>query len=183
MIGTSCNDGDPCTTNDVYTNNCNCAGTQSPDSDNDGVCDVLDICSNLDDSLLGQPCDDGILCFIGSTYQVLNGTFCSCTGGFFSDLDNDNVCDPLDECPGFDDSIDTNNNGIPDGCEDCLDFLVENTQPLITNDQSRNIQITTNGTVQNGNDILYTAGNNIEMTARFEVKPGAVFHAKIEACN
>ncbi len=60
--GTSCNDNDPCTINDVYDNNCNCAGT-------------------------------------------------------FQDADNDTVCDANDQCPGFDDRIDLNNNGIPDGCE------------------------------------------------------------------
>ncbi|MEQ8706869.1 MAG: M12 family metallo-peptidase, partial [Phaeodactylibacter sp.] len=38
LIGTSCNDGDDCTINDVYTSDCDCAGTFQ-DSDNDGVCD------------------------------------------------------------------------------------------------------------------------------------------------
>jgi len=34
-----------------------------------------------------------------------------------TDSDNDGVCDSVDQCPGFDDRIDTNGNGIPDGCE------------------------------------------------------------------
>jgi len=33
------------------------------------------------------------------------------------DSDSDGVCDSVDQCPGFDDRIDTNGNGIPDGCE------------------------------------------------------------------
>jgi Metallo-peptidase family M12/Thrombospondin type 3 repeat len=37
----------------------------------------------------------------------------------FSDDDGDGVCNANDECPGGDDNIDTNNNGIPDFC-DCL---------------------------------------------------------------
>ena len=31
----------------------------SPDKDNDGVCDTYDLCANLDDSLIGTPCNDG----------------------------------------------------------------------------------------------------------------------------
>ena len=183
LIGQSCNDGDQCTTNDKYTSNCLCEGTLSPDSDGDGVCDVLDLCSNLDDSLLGQPCDDGILCFIGSTYQVISGTFCNCTGGFFSDLDGDNVCDPLDQCPGSNDHVDANNNGIPDGCENCEDYITENLQNLITVDRSANINITTNGYVTVPRDVTYQAGESIVLSPNFEVQLGAVFEAKIEACN
>gem|GEM_PF-5696467 len=33
------------------------------------------------------------------------------------DSDNDGVVDSLDECPGFDDTLDNNQNGIPDDCE------------------------------------------------------------------
>jgi len=182
LIGTNCNDGDPCTVNDVYTN-CACAGTPSVDSDGDGVCDPMDLCSNLDDSLIGQPCDDGIICFIGSTWTITANNICSCSGGFFSDLDNDNVCDPLDQCQGFDDNIDINNNGIPDGCETCQDFIVETSQMEIDEDRNANIKITTNGWMPTGSTITYTAGENIEMVENFEILQGAVFHAKIEACN
>lgn len=41
LIGTSCNDNDACTTNDVYSNNCMCEGTFQ-DSDQDGLCDAND---------------------------------------------------------------------------------------------------------------------------------------------
>ena len=33
------------------------------------------------------------------------------------DSDGDGICDPEDICMGFDDGVDTNGNGIPDGCE------------------------------------------------------------------
>ncbi|WP_296381774.1 PKD domain-containing protein [Winogradskyella sp.] len=33
------------------------------------------------------------------------------------DADGDGVCDALDVCPGFDDTIDANMNGTPDGCD------------------------------------------------------------------
>ncbi len=38
---------------------------------------------------------------------------CSASG----DSDNDGVCNDVDVCPGFDDNIDLDNNGIPDGCD------------------------------------------------------------------
>ncbi len=34
-------------------------GTPCPDADNDGVCDVNDVCPNFDDNLIGTACDDG----------------------------------------------------------------------------------------------------------------------------
>lgn len=63
--GAPCNDNDDCTNNDVLDSNCGCSGTQTGDSDGDGVCDALDV------------------------------------------------------CPGGDDNVDLNNNGIPDFC-DCF---------------------------------------------------------------
>lgn len=50
LIGTSCDDGDPCTINDVYGPDCGCAGTFA-DSDGDGVCDGDDICPGGDDTI------------------------------------------------------------------------------------------------------------------------------------
>ena len=42
LIGTSCDDGIACTTNDIYDADCNCKGTITMDSDLDGICDALD---------------------------------------------------------------------------------------------------------------------------------------------
>ncbi|MEL6275665.1 MAG: DUF5060 domain-containing protein, partial [Bacteroidota bacterium] len=39
--GAACNDGDDCTANDTFDDNCNCAGN-IVDSDNDGICDADD---------------------------------------------------------------------------------------------------------------------------------------------
>ena len=63
-VGTVCNDGNDCTTNDIIDSNCECTGT-------------------------------------------------------IEDSDNDGVCDAEDTCPGGDDNIDLNNNGIGDACEGC----------------------------------------------------------------
>ncbi|NQW62134.1 MAG: hypothetical protein HQ461_04825, partial [Deltaproteobacteria bacterium] len=60
----------------------------------------------------GEACDDG---------NRLAGDGCSfnCTleCGAGNDTDFDGVCNGSDVCPGFDDNLDTNANGIPDGCE------------------------------------------------------------------
>ena len=57
-IGQSCDDGDACTTGDVYDADCNCAGVFA-DTDSDGICDAEDACVNLADHLIGTTCDDG----------------------------------------------------------------------------------------------------------------------------
>ena len=51
LIGQACNDNDPCTSGETYDSNCNCSGgVLSPDSDNDGVCDLQDQCPGFDDA-------------------------------------------------------------------------------------------------------------------------------------
>ena len=94
LIGTSCDDGDPCTINDVYGPDCGCAGTLA-DSDGDGVCDADDICPGGDDTIdvdgNGVPdacdvgdCTNGIGNF---SPNVLNGS--SSTTFSFSNLSRD----------------------------------------------------------------------------------------------
>ncbi len=108
-IGTTCDDGDACTTGDVYDAACNCVGTFA-DADNDGVCDANDICEGSDDTadadgdgtpdgcddcdaaLEGTTCNDGDDCTTGDVYDAA----CNCAGTF-ADADNDGVCD-ADDC-------------------------------------------------------------------------------------
>jgi hypothetical protein len=97
--GTACDDGDPCTTGDIYQANCSCAGTFQ-DSDNDGVCDANDLCPNFDDNLIGTACNDGDDCTINDVI----GTNCSC-GGTFQDSDGDGICDANDVCVNLDNSL------------------------------------------------------------------------------
>ena len=93
-VGTSCNDGNPCTTNDVYTSNCQCAGTPSPDSDGDGICNAQDNCPNVAGQI-GSACNDGDPCTIN---DVLNAN-CQCAGTAGPDSDGDGICNAQDNCP------------------------------------------------------------------------------------
>ena len=73
--GSACDDGDSCTTGDVYDADCNCAGNIR-DADNDGICDDLDTCPNLNDALIGTPCDDGD----NQTIDDIYTSNCTCEG-------------------------------------------------------------------------------------------------------
>jgi predicted MPP superfamily phosphohydrolase len=106
LIGTSCDDGDDCTTNDVYDANCGCSGTPVADSDGDGVCDDNDICPGFDDNV--DTDSDG-------TPDGCDACPLSATG----DSDGDGVCDDADICPGSDDNLDADADGVPDGCDIC----------------------------------------------------------------
>ena len=68
----------------------------------------------------GLPCDDGDPCTIN---DVCDGTG-GCNGTFL-DTDSDGVCDALDICPGGDDGLDSDVDGVPDFCDcDPLDGTV-----------------------------------------------------------
>lgn len=106
LIGTSCNDDNDCTANDVYDSNCECIGTIQ-DADNDGICDAKDQCPGENDSVIGTSCNDGDDCTVNDVYD----SNCICEG-IFQDKDNDSICDALDNCPNFD------NNQIGNTCDD-----------------------------------------------------------------
>ena len=48
---TACDDADPCTYNDLYDEDCNCAGTLL-DSNHNGICDIIDFCVEDELSLI-----------------------------------------------------------------------------------------------------------------------------------
>lgn len=79
--------------------------TDNPnDSDRDGVCDSIDICTGGDDALdtdldgVPDGCD-------------------ACPLDNPDDTDTDGVCDSSDLCPGFDDLADADGDGVPDACD------------------------------------------------------------------
>ncbi|MCB0579476.1 MAG: hypothetical protein KDD10_09240, partial [Phaeodactylibacter sp.] len=81
--GSSCDDGNPLTINDVYDDNCNCAGEPGPcinigDNDGDGVCSDVD-CDDNNAGIsyqVGDACDDGDP---NTTGDVIQGD-CTCAG-------------------------------------------------------------------------------------------------------
>ncbi|MBS1568055.1 MAG: hypothetical protein JST45_01305, partial [Bacteroidetes bacterium] len=75
VVGSSCNDGNACTVNDVLDANCQCAGTPSPDTDGDGICNAQDNCPNVQGQI-GSSCNDGNASTIN---DVLNSN-CQCVG-------------------------------------------------------------------------------------------------------
>lgn len=105
VVGTSCDDGDPCTIGSVYDTDCNCVGGLLADSDNDGICDANDTCPNFNNNLIGQPCNDGNVCTVGETWNEN----CGCSGGVLADNDFDGVCASID--PNDNDPCIPNANG------------------------------------------------------------------------
>lgn len=110
------------------------------------------------DCLINTSCDDGNAC----TENDLWTAACECVGTIL-DSDNDGVCDIEDVCHGSDDSIDSNFNGIPDGCEitgDCLlvDQLNFETDLGSWTDGGVNAELT-NSTSFSGNQSMKLFGN------------------------
>lgn len=66
----------------------------------------------------GTACDDGDVCTENDVFD----TNCDCAGTY-QDSDNDGVCDAEDQCEGFDDMVDIDNDMIPDGCDPCDNTL------------------------------------------------------------
>lgn len=71
---------------------------------------------------------------------------------------------------------------VQDCPEECPDHFTETTNSIISENQSANISITTNGRVLVG-DIDYYAGQEVNLKEGFEVTNGAIFHAYIAQCN
>ncbi len=101
LIGSACDDGNPCTVGEYYSAGCGCTGGQFQDSDGDGVCNANDLCYGINDNIIGQSCDDGKDCTTNDVYT----TSCNCEGTPATDSDNDGVCDAQDACPGLDDAL------------------------------------------------------------------------------
>ncbi len=75
--------------------------------------------------IVGDPCDDGNVCTVNDV--IVGG--CNCAGTLLDDDDNDGICDLQDQCPGEDDNLDSNQNGVPDFCE-CLPAISSSAQEL-----------------------------------------------------
>ena len=124
----------------MVTDNLGAIGTKSQliticlDSDNDGVCDDFDNCPGGDDSVdidgdgtpdFCDPCNDLIDSDSDGVSDCVDQEINSpCpinvdSNGVSIDSDGDGVCDDNDVCNGNDDNLDTDNDGIPNGCDAC----------------------------------------------------------------
>lgn len=172
----SCNEclaNDPDSDGDgICDSNDPCPNSVNNDSDNDGICDDIDICIGFDDTL--DLDNDGIP----------NGCDMCPAGDDSLDSDGDGIANACDQCPGNDDSLDFDNDGIPNACDTtpCLNFITDLTSPLIDIDLSANIQINTNGYVENNTDFKYTGGQTLLFQNGFNVDLGSTFLATIEPC-
>ena len=92
--GSACNDGNACTTGDVWNASCQCVGVPSGDTDGDGVCNAQDNCPTVAGQI-GSSCNDNNAC---TTNDVLNSS-CQCVGTAAVDSDGDGVCNAQDNCP------------------------------------------------------------------------------------
>ena len=94
------------------------------DSDADGVCNSVDQCAGFDDRTDVdqngipdgcQPPPDNC----PDDPEKLEPGSCGC-GVAEVDSDADGIFDCQDRCAGSDDHVDTDQNGIPDGCQQCI---------------------------------------------------------------
>jgi hypothetical protein len=103
LPGSSCNDGNACTGNDVYGSNCVCAGTPQPDADGDGICNAQDACPNGPNP--GSACNDGNALTgndkVGSNC-LCAGSIIDCNGvpGGGAVMDDCGVCGGTNACQG-----------------------------------------------------------------------------------
>jgi len=108
-----------------------------------------------------------------------------------ADADADSVCDSEDVCPGFDDLLDTNNNGMPDDCEPVsvnLKVILEGayTSGTMNNQLSASGLLPSTQPYQNapynynGTETLTVIGSNLVDWILVELRTGTSPNDKIE---
>ncbi len=83
------------------------------DTDEDGIGDVCDDCTDTDGDYFGDPGYPTNTCPLDNCPSVPNP--------YDPDSDGDGYGDACDVCPGFDDDLDSDSDGWADGCDNCPD--------------------------------------------------------------
>jgi hypothetical protein len=130
----ACDDGSFCNGAETCNAVLDCQSGPVPDCDDGVSCtadscdDGLTTCVNLPDD---SPCDDGLFCNGAESCDSIAGCVFGpdpCPGQLclarrmsccFDD-DGDGVCNASDQCNGFDDDADIDNDGVADGCDNCM---------------------------------------------------------------
>lgn len=200
-----CDDGDPCTQNDVFDALCNCNGVVM-DTDADGTIDCNDECPNDPLKIVEGQCGCGTsdldsdgdgtadcndLCPF-SPGKITPG-FCGCMFRE-TDFDMDGIPNCVDECPNDPNKVlvgdcgcgvvdeDLDGNGVSDCLENCAPNLHVATFGSGYELYEADIEITSDGIISNA-DVDISAGDHIELQAGFEVKLSNIFHAFIQGCQ
>ncbi len=126
----------PSTTTDYDSDGCQ-DSNEDTDDDNDGMSDIADSCpfgplgwtSNASSDVDSDGCPDededadGVVnpndnCPDTPAGETVDGIGCSTSQ---LDTDSDGVSDADDACPGYNDSVDVDADGTPDGCDSLVD--------------------------------------------------------------
>lgn len=156
---------------------------------------ATELCDNMDNNCNGQ-IDEGLpqLTYYvdndGDGFGNPNNSAQSCyqpSGYVLNNLDcNDNNANVNPAATEVCDNIDNNCNGVTD--EGCTSGPSCDGTVLVINTVTQNIyraqiSITSYASVSGNNNILFAAGNSIELKPGFEVILGTDFEARIESCN
>ncbi len=120
MPGTACNDNNACTSGDVWSPTCVCAGTPLPDADGDGTCDTQDTCTDTDTDGFGDPGFPANTCTADNCPAISNADQANNDGDAQGDVcddddDDDGVLDVSDNCPFTANPLQVNTDGDSEG--------------------------------------------------------------------
>jgi len=98
------------------------------------------------------------------------------------DSDGDGIGDACDNCVGGDDTVDLNNNGIPDDCE-CFSNVINLTGVIDAGVYSSSLSIQTDGEIKDSVRVVFRAAQFIDIFPSFQLERGSIFEIYIDDCG